>query len=123
MKIAVAQISCALGDLHANLVKIGNFSSQAQKTGAELIVFPELASIRDAAAFIKCLLCELADAFARRKKKLGNIPVIRGSFVAVEIFDAGAGVENDDALAAADLTGSAQRFQSGEACSAFRSEE
>jgi omega-amidase len=43
MKIAVAQISCALGDLHANLVKIGNFSSRAQKTGAELIVFPEMA--------------------------------------------------------------------------------
>src|SRR5213083_636986 len=43
MKIAVAQISCALGDLHANLRKIGNFSSQAQKTGAELIVFPEMA--------------------------------------------------------------------------------
>jgi predicted amidohydrolase len=42
MKIAVAQISCALGDLHANLVKIGDFSSQAQKTGAELIVFPEM---------------------------------------------------------------------------------
>ena len=43
MKIAVAQISCALGGLHANLVKIGNFSSRAQKTGAELIVFPEMA--------------------------------------------------------------------------------
>src|SRR6266699_2149128 len=43
MKIAVAQISCALGDLHSNLVKIGNFSSQAKKTGAELIVFPEMA--------------------------------------------------------------------------------
>jgi len=43
MKIAVAQISCALGDLHANLAKIGNFSSQAKKTGAELILFPEMA--------------------------------------------------------------------------------
>jgi omega-amidase len=43
MKIAVAQFSCAVGDLHANLVKIGNFSSRAQKTGAELIVFPEMA--------------------------------------------------------------------------------
>ena len=43
MKIAVAQISCALGDLAANLVKIGNFSSQAKKTGAELILFPEMA--------------------------------------------------------------------------------
>jgi hypothetical protein len=32
----------ALGDLHANLAKIGDFSSRAQKTGAELIVFPEM---------------------------------------------------------------------------------
>ena len=43
MKIAVAQISCALGDPRANLAKISDFSSQAQKTGAELIVFPEMA--------------------------------------------------------------------------------
>ena len=47
----------------------------------------------------------------------------RSGLVAVEVFDAGAGVEDDDAFAAVDLTGSAQRLQSGEACSAFRSDE
>ncbi len=42
MKIAAAQISCALGDLDANLSKIREFASRAKDAGAELIVFPEM---------------------------------------------------------------------------------
>jgi predicted amidohydrolase len=43
MKIAAAQISCALGDVEANLRKIRDFSARAREGGAELIVFPEVA--------------------------------------------------------------------------------
>jgi omega-amidase len=43
MKIAAAQISCAPGDVAANLRKIRDFSSRAKKSGADLIVFPEMA--------------------------------------------------------------------------------
>src|SRR5207247_10759168 len=42
MKIATAQISCAPGDLQANLAKVRDFSARAKKAGAELIVFPEM---------------------------------------------------------------------------------
>jgi omega-amidase len=42
MKIAVAQISCSLGDPEANLSKVREFSRQAKDAGAELIVFPEM---------------------------------------------------------------------------------
>src|SRR5207244_4594551 len=42
MKIAAAQISCAPGDLKANVRKIRNFSAQAKKSGTELVVFPEM---------------------------------------------------------------------------------
>jgi omega-amidase len=42
MKIAAAQIACALGDLEVNLSKIRDFSSRAKEAGAELIVFPEM---------------------------------------------------------------------------------
>ena len=42
MKIAVAQISCALGDPEANLTKVHDFSRRAKAVGAELIVFPEM---------------------------------------------------------------------------------
>ena len=42
MKIAAAQISCAPGDLQANLAKIRDFSLRAKKAGTELIVFPEM---------------------------------------------------------------------------------
>jgi len=42
MKIAAAQISCAPGDLKANVRKIRDFSAQAKKSGTELIVFPEM---------------------------------------------------------------------------------
>ena len=42
MKIAVAQISCSLGDSEANLAKVHDFSRTAKDVGAELIVFPEM---------------------------------------------------------------------------------
>ena len=41
MKIAAAQIACALGDVDANLRKMRDFSARAKKEGADLIVFPE----------------------------------------------------------------------------------
>src|SRR2546427_8199662 len=42
MKIAVAQISCSLGDPQANLLKVRDFSRRAKELEAELIVFPEM---------------------------------------------------------------------------------
>ncbi len=42
MKIAAAQIACALGDPKANLLKVHNFCRRARGAGAELIVFPEM---------------------------------------------------------------------------------
>jgi omega-amidase len=42
MKIAVAQISCSLGDPEANLVKVRDFVRRGKQLGAELIVFPEM---------------------------------------------------------------------------------
>ena len=41
MKVAVAQISCSLGDPDANLLKVRDFSRRAKETDADLIVFPE----------------------------------------------------------------------------------
>jgi predicted amidohydrolase len=42
MKVAVAQISCSLGDPEANLSKVRDFSKRAKEAGAELILFPEM---------------------------------------------------------------------------------
>jgi omega-amidase len=42
MKIAVAQISCSLGNPDANLLKVRDFAARAKQSGAELIVFPEM---------------------------------------------------------------------------------
>jgi predicted amidohydrolase len=42
VKVAAAQISCALGDFDANLSKIRDFAARAKKSGAELVVFPEM---------------------------------------------------------------------------------
>src|ERR1700744_1487199 len=42
MKVAAAQISCVLGDFDANLSKVREFAERAKKSGAELIVFPEM---------------------------------------------------------------------------------
>jgi omega-amidase len=42
MKVAVAQIACALGDPESNLSKVRDFCRAANEAGAELIVFPEM---------------------------------------------------------------------------------
>jgi omega-amidase len=42
VKVAAAQISCALGDFDANLSKVRHFVALAKKSGSELIVFPEM---------------------------------------------------------------------------------
>jgi len=42
MKIAVAQISCSLGEPEANLSRVLDFSQRAKEAGVELIVFPEM---------------------------------------------------------------------------------
>src|SRR5213595_2358780 len=42
MKIAAAQISCAPGELQANLAKVRDFSARTKKAGTQLIVFPEM---------------------------------------------------------------------------------
>jgi omega-amidase len=41
MKIALAQISCSLGDPDTNLLKVRDFCARAKDTDADLIVFPE----------------------------------------------------------------------------------
>ena len=53
MKIAVAQIGCALGDPPANLAKIQSFCERAATAGAELIVFPEMVDTGYAMATIR----------------------------------------------------------------------
>ena len=42
MKIAAAQISCEPGDRVANLRKVRGFAERAKRSGAEMIVFPEM---------------------------------------------------------------------------------
>ena len=42
MKIAAAQIICTLGDFDANLCKIRDFAARAKRSGAELVIFPEM---------------------------------------------------------------------------------
>ena len=42
MRVAAAQISCTLGDFDANLRKVGDVAARAKKSGAALIVFPEM---------------------------------------------------------------------------------
>lgn len=43
MKIAAAQIDCAVGDVPANVRRIREFGERAKSAGAEWVVFPEMA--------------------------------------------------------------------------------
>ncbi len=43
MKIAIAQINCTVGDMHANVQKIAQYAQQAHAAGASMLIAPELA--------------------------------------------------------------------------------
>lgn len=43
MKIAAAQIDCALGEIDTNVAKVREFAACAKNAGADLVVFPEMA--------------------------------------------------------------------------------
>jgi predicted amidohydrolase len=45
MRVALAQINPTVGDIAANSSRILDFVDRAKKTGAELVVFPELSVI------------------------------------------------------------------------------
>ena len=47
MKIAVAQISCSLGDPEANVSKVRDFSRQAKEAGAEHLIATHFSSRYD----------------------------------------------------------------------------
>src|SRR5690606_20184225 len=57
-KIAVAQMDCVVGDANANLAKIEDMAGQAKQQGAELVIFPELATT---GYFISDRIAELAE--------------------------------------------------------------
>src|ERR1700745_371922 len=64
MKVAVAQISCSLGDLEANLLKVRDFSRRAKdEVGAELIVFPEMTATGDSMPVIREHASDWANGF------------------------------------------------------------
>ncbi len=45
MKIAIAQINPIVADIEGNCKKICDYVIRAQEEGAELIIFPEMATI------------------------------------------------------------------------------
>ncbi len=53
VRIAVAQISCTLGNLEANLHTVSQFAERAKKGGAEMVVFPEVVDTGYAMATIR----------------------------------------------------------------------
>ena len=64
MKIAVAQISCSLGDPEANLLKVRDFSRRAKDVGgAELIVFPEMTDTGYSMPVIRAHASDWANGF------------------------------------------------------------
>ncbi len=82
MRIALAQMEIAQGDIEANLGKMGVFAARARKRGADVIVFPEYAlsgSVKGKPWLI--------DAAGRYRRMLGDLAeesgldVVSGSFV------------------------------------------
>ena len=68
MKIASAQIACALGDVPRNMAKIREFCARAKKEGVELVVFPEASDTGYSMPVIR----ELAKPWAE-----GAVPALR----------------------------------------------
>jgi omega-amidase len=64
MKVAVAQISCSLGNPEANLLKVRDFSARAKQADADLIVFPEMIDTGYSMPVIQANAASWTDGFA-----------------------------------------------------------
>jgi len=82
MKIAVAQISCSLGDPKANLLKVRDFSRRAKgEVGAELIVFPEMVDTGYSMSVVRSHASHWKDGFVRGLQELArklSIAIVTG---------------------------------------------
>jgi omega-amidase len=81
MKIAAAQISCSLGDLKANLLKIRDFSARAKEAGADLIIFPEMVDTGYSMSVIRACAVPWTGGFVPELQKIAgalSIVIISG---------------------------------------------
>jgi predicted amidohydrolase len=81
MKIAVAQISCSLGDAEANLSKVQDFSRRAKEAGAELILFPEMTDTGYSMAVIQRHATDWRTGFVTNLKEIArqlSIAIVSG---------------------------------------------
>jgi omega-amidase len=82
MKIAVAQISCSLGNPEANLSKVRDFSRRAKQSGAELIVFPEMIDTGYSMAVIQTHAASWKSGFVLGLQEIANklsIAIVAGA--------------------------------------------
>jgi omega-amidase len=81
MKIAVAQISCALGNPEANLLKVRDFSRRAKHAGAELVVFPEMTDTGYSMPVVHAKAAAWANGFVRELRQIArdiSIAIVSG---------------------------------------------
>src|SRR5213594_3401565 len=81
MKVAVAQISCLLGDPEANLLKVRDFSRRAKELGAELIVFPEMTDTGYSMPVIQANAASWTDGFVPELQEIArklSIAIVSG---------------------------------------------
>lgn len=81
MKVAVAQITCVLGDLQRNIIHHLEFCDEAIKNNAELIIFPELSlngySLKDL-NYVISLKLDTTEALDELKSKSKKISIVCG---------------------------------------------
>src|SRR5437867_4044528 len=81
MRVAVAQISCSLGDPEANLLKVRDFSARAKQADADLIVFPEMIDTGYSIPVIQANAASWTDGFASELQEIArklSIAIVSG---------------------------------------------
>jgi len=81
MKVAVAQISCSLGDPEANLLKVRDFSARAKQADADLIVFPEMIDTGYSIPVIQANAASWTDGFVPELQEIArklSIAIVSG---------------------------------------------
>ena len=89
MKIAVAQITCAVGEITSNVAKMRDFALRAKEAGSALIVFPEMVDTGYSMSVIS--------AHAKRWDQ-GAVPELRAIAKALSIAIIAGVSEREDAL-------------------------
>jgi len=72
MRIGLAQMDCAVGEIDSNCAKIAEFSARARTEGCDVVVFPEMSDL----GYVTSVIAEKAQTWSQKPFETITLTVV-----------------------------------------------